>query len=157
MKLSELSNNYVALYDLYRKEADRIEARIKKRQDQITRLEAKRRRLEHPSWIDLIVEGIAKEIIPSMPDRTYEVMGPFGIGATTSIHFIKDKTHPLEDVLSITFRPGDLSMGELNRVEYSVDTGEFKSGSIGAMNELNRPAVSISPDTEIADLAQFME
>ncbi len=157
MKLSKLSDDYVAQYNLYRAESDRLEARIEKRKKQITRLEAKKQRLMLPSWISLIVEEIAKELIKSMSARCYQILGPFGFGATTSIHFYKDETESLEGCRSITFSPGNIDKGELSRVDHSINTKQFEEGSFGERNGLNHPSIPILPETEIADLAQFVE
>ncbi len=155
MKLSKLSDDYVAQYNSYQEEHNRLNARIEKRKNQIIRLEAKRERLKHPSWINLIVEEIAKELIKFMPGRCYDILGPFGIPANTAIHFYKDETRSMEGCRSINFRPGDLNRGELHRVDYSRNTNQYGRGSLGELNGLNYPSIPISPETEIVDLAQF--
>ncbi len=156
MNLSELSTDYVNRYAAYQEEAAHLQRRIQQRHDQIARLESKRARLERPSWIDIIVEGIAKELINLFPGRYFKLLGPHGLAATTSIHFYKNGGEDITSCLSITFRPGNLNQGELGRVDYSKNTGYFAAGSLGELNGMNYPEIPLPPNTEIAALAQFV-
>lgn len=153
MKLREISEPYISNLEAYRAEDERIDK-------QIERLKRKKNKLVHPFWIDQLVKPIAEFLLPLLPgyDR-YEILGPFGICCETAIHFIAEGTDHKADreeffnrLKSITFTPGDLAKGELSYRNYSVDTGEFAKGTLGAINGMNHPDTLIDPDFDLTEL-----
>ena len=142
MLVKELSENYVRKYSDYVTKRHNL-------QERINRAERQLKKLQCPSWIDEIIEPIAKELNKSNPKLHYEILGPFGICSTTSIHFYNED----ETVcLSITFRPGNLEDGQIGVVNYSVNTEKFAKGTIGELNGMNYPVKWLSSETDINDL-----
>ena len=154
MKLLELATEYVSQHSAASQERDRLRQRLDQREAQIVRLQKKMSRLIMPSWIDMLIEEIAKELLPLFPGRYYEILGPFGITAEISIHFCKEGDK--NDILSISFRPGKLENGEICRVDYSVNTRKFTPDSLGGMNGMNYPTIPLLPETEVKSLAEFV-
>lgn len=123
----------------YRGQRKRIEK-------QLERLRNREKALECPSWIEGIIRPIAELMMRKLPNRTYDILGPFGIGARTSIHFYKkgiDRKNKFEgdNCLSITFEPVELDKGKLMLVDYIVNLHRYVEGSIGEMNGFNYPTV----------------
>lgn len=119
MTIKNIIKNFVDKFTVYNAEYDRIEKQIK-------RLKRKLNKLKYPSWVDEVVEPIAKEMLkkmPTIPHRYYEILGPFGLTCETSIHFYKITLGQYEDKLatckSISFRPTDLDNGNINLVDYT--------------------------------------
>lgn len=113
-----------------------------------------------PSWVDDIVKPIAERMTKEMPDRTYDILGPFGMGSRTSIHFYKKGIEEKDkfkgdNCLSITFEPGDLERGEIKLVDYTVNLHRFAEGTIGEMNGFNYPIVAMK--NTIKELVDFMK
>jgi len=92
----------------------------------------------------MITEPIAEMMIEKLPERRFEIPGPSGMNARTSIHFYKkgvpeEKKFDGNNCLSICFQPGDLDKVEIKVVDEKTDTGRWKQGSIGEMNGMNHP------------------
>ena len=122
--------------------------------------------LKYPHWKENLIVPIAEEIAKRL-DRDYEILGPFGLGCEMSIHFMikglpdQKKDYKawyavaFDDMLSLTFRPGDIENGELKLVDLRKNTGKFPEGSIGEVNGMNHPRLPM-PET-IDDLIKFMK
>lgn len=162
MKLRTITDRYVRIKEEHQKKKKEIN-------EHIERLERKtqwhKRRLDRlgwgPSWIDELLQPIAEMMLKHLPGRHYDILGPFGIPANTSIHFYKDSvdntTRFLDDnCLSVSFRPGDLSKGELLVVDYKVNTKRFAPGTIGEMNDLNYLSQGIPMNADIQWLVDWM-
>jgi len=120
----------------------KIEGRIEQRKAQIVRLQKKLDKLGWVSWIDEIIKPIAEMLIKKMPDRYFEIFGPFGMNSETSIHFYKNgvtnnNRFDGDNCKSITFRPRNLDIGELVLVDYSEDTHQYKEGTLAELNGEN--------------------
>lgn len=155
MKIKELSNNYTRDYQDYKAKADQLTARK-------NRAENRLKALSIPSWIDTIVQPIADELAKEMPGFEPHILSPFGLSAEVSIHFYrkgvpeKERWADGNNVRSITFIPGDLQTGEILIRNTSVDTGEFRPGTIGEMNGMNHPSVKIPEDADISWLMAWV-
>lgn len=93
-----------------------------------------------------MVEQIAAALRPHFPNQTLAVLGPFGLGNTTSIH-----AYPIglteeqrrgnigtHCVGSLTFRPRPIEGNyRLCLVDYNQNTGQYRPGSLGDYNGLN--------------------
>lgn len=159
MGLKTIIWNYVDKKARNKAERAKITARIEQRENQIVRLKTRLSKVGYVSWVDDLVEPIAKAMVEKMPDRYYDILGPFGLGATTSIHFYKkgvkrDHLFDGDNCRSITFRPKDLDKGELVLVDYTRELPGYAKGSIGEMSELQYPTVPIGKS--IDKLLQFM-
>lgn len=139
--------SYVERLTHYDRERDRLRGEIEEGKAQLDKL-------ERPFWIDEILRPIAEHLLeqPEFADRTYDILGPFGIGARTSIHLYK-KGVPEglkfkdENCMSITFEPGNLQTGELRIVDYSKDLRRFAPGTLGELNGFNHPTVPMKRNT----------
>lgn len=142
-----------------RQKENEIRTKIEQREKQIERLKKKLDKL--PFWQDALIKPIAEELIKQYTDRYYEILGPFGLSSETSIHFYRigvDEKHKFDgdNCISITFRPGNLEKGELRLVDHKKNTGEFREGTLGALNGMNYPTIPLSPDTTIEELLKWV-
>lgn len=117
----------------------------------------------YPSWINYLVKPLLRLLLPYMAARgfnRYELLGPFGITHSMSIHFFKKgvKKKGIYDVpgaiQSITFVPGQGA--ELRIKDESKNTGEFSPSSIGAVNGMNHPDIPITEDTTLAEVLKYV-
>ncbi len=104
-------------------------------------------------------EEMAKAMLPFLPGRRYEVLGPFGICAEMCIHFYRDgieesKKFEGDNCLSITFLPGE--NGDLRVRDYTMNTGEFARGTMGEVNGMNHPSIDIPGDMEIEEMVKYV-
>ena len=161
MKIKEIIGGYVERDKKWRAAKDSLDRKIEEREAQLQRL--KKREVSHygarESWVDSLVKPIAEEMLPYFPGRYFDFLGPFGLGARTSIHFYKEGVDEKDrfsgrNCLSITFEPGDLDAGELRLVDEHTNTGKYRKDTIGEVNGFNHPAVDM-PDT-IQGLVKFM-
>lgn len=113
--------------------------RIEQREKQLARLKA--HPPEHVSWLDMLIEPIKAGLESHYPDCYFEVYGPFGMSATTSIHGVRrlpdGSGSGAEFIGSLTFRPADLGHGAISLVDYSLKVRDYAPGTIGEMNGLN--------------------
>lgn len=110
--------------------------------------------LNSPFWIDDVVKPIAEALLkePELAGYHYVIYGPFGIPANTSIYFkTDDKSKP---TLSLHFSPTSLEIGEISLRDYTVNTHEFRDGTIGEMNDMNHPLMPMK--TSIRGLVTLM-
>lgn len=159
MKVCELSRKYEVDYASYKDEVNRIEAQKK-------RLERKQARLVFPGWISGIVGPIAEVLCERLPGYRWEVLGPFGLCSETSVHFYKigltheelwsEEGRKAGSIKSITFVPVDLAKGEIMIRDESKNTGEFKKETIGELNGMNHPNVSIPEGVDIEWLLMYV-
>jgi len=139
--------NYVERLTHYDRERDRLRGQIEEGKAQLDKLEC-------PFWIDEILRPIAEHLLeqPEFADRTYDVLGPFGIGSRASIHLYKkgvpkELKFKDENCVSITFEPGNLQAGELRIVDYSRNLQRFAPGTIGELNGFNHPTIPMKRNT----------
>jgi len=154
LKIQELSNNYAREYQDYKAKAEQLTARK-------NRAENRLKALSIPSWIDTIVQPIADDLAKEFPDFEPHILGPFGLCTEVSIHFYRkgvpeEKRWAGGNVRSITFILGDLQKGEILIRNTSVDTGEFRPGTIGEMNGMNHPSVKIPEDADVSWLMTWV-
>ena len=158
--MQQFLDNYERAERDHQKQAKDLEWRINRRTKQIERLRGRLLKLgSGPSWIDEIIKPIAEEMLKQLPGRYYDILGPFGLGSETAIHFYKEEARgELDGCISITFRPNSLEVGDIKIVvvDYKVSTGQYSPGSIGEMNGFNHPAVPVPEHDTIAWLLAFM-
>lgn len=143
-----------SLFKLHQNHVNTL-ARYRAKQDELNKqkneIERQMKDMNYPHFMDYLKQ-LGKELLPKVKGAVkYEVMGPFGLGNEMSLYFStkRDRT-----VGGITFtRYGD-GYGIVN---YKVDTGKYKSGTIGAMNRMNHPAIEITKDITIEWLLKFIK
>jgi len=149
--LVEITENYTAkLRDYKAKEAEirRLKAKHERLAQQYKELEYK---LEYPHWMENYLTPLAEVLIKNFPGSDFNVAGPFGMDCETSISIHGEDSTLLA---FLQFVPGNLDAGELFLRDYTVDNGRFSKGTIGAMNGMNHPNISIPQD---ATIEWFME
>ena len=144
--ISELSEEYAEAMIRYQRRRIEIER-------EMNQLKAELDWLRAPSWIEMIVKKVAKEMQEGFPDRHFEILGPFGLNNEVSIHFYKNGVGEKdkfknENCLSIAFVPKpdrDNGSFELAIVDTETNTHEFPDGTIAALNGANHPRIPILP------------
>ena len=164
--LNQFISEYLRKDKLYNAELTKINNRITQRENQIKRLNAKRSKLNSiaPSWVNEIVKPIAKSFATTMPNRTFAILGPFGLNNETAIHFYKKGVADNEkcydgNCKSITFRPlwSEKDEFELGYVDYEHDTKEFNKGTIAEMNGLNYTTIQLDKATTLSELLKWVK
>ena len=153
MQIKSIRERYVLLLSAYETKSDTIQNRIDQLENKLTwnRNRSSKLYLEkHPYWLDEIIDPIAQLMAKHFPDRTYNILGPFGIDCRTSIHFYKkgiaeEERFSGDNCLSITFVPGDLHKGDIMVEDTTTDIGKFAKGTLGEVNGMNHPKIDI-PD-----------
>ena len=146
-KITELYDAYLAK----EREERRINERIIDRELQIARLEKKKSKLG--GWHDNLVIPLAEILTPLLECETYEILGPFGLRAETSIWFKKkDSTAKHCDYsLDLTVHnewdtnnqyKGRYCMSAMKSVHLRYDTykrnNSYPNGTIGELNGFNK-------------------
>ena len=154
-KLKQVSQPYVNASDAYNKRRDELEQQIEQLQQEL-------KELHSPGWIEDIIEGIAKELLKHYPKYTYEILGPFGMDARTSIWLRYPGAPPGNELkppylYDITFVPLDLGKGEIAIENTEVDTGRFADGTIGEVNGMNHPKIPLTPETTIEEILEWVK
>ena len=170
MKFAETIQGYLAEEEVYQVEHDRITNLIRTKERQIKKLEKKLSKVNYPNWIDALLNPIARAMLVYLPGYKFRMCGPFGLTAETSILFtpldaeMSDKfsnfPKDLSVIRKITFRPGDLSGNSkpmLSIVDYSPNTGQFKKGTLGEINNMNYPAVDVPENADGQWFISLME
>lgn len=149
--MKEILERYEILRQEYGEKRKAIEAKQEAKIQKVEELEAKLERarkavakydeeilhLDRPTYYSAIIEPLAKKLSEhfGMP---YEIYGPFGLEAETSIYLRKNMDESISDqpTISITLRPTEKSETKL-----LYDTGErtnqYARGSIGWLNNMN--------------------
>ena len=163
MNIKELLDAYAEKDREWERERQALLDKIVLRNQQVKRLERRLSKLGMgPYWIDEIIRPLADELVKHLPGRTVAILGPFGIGCRTAIHFYRDGVEGEErckgtNCISITFEPNDLtrfqnsplSGSKLSVVDYSVNTHRYSVGTMGQMNGLNHPVIPVPEDADI--------
>lgn len=129
-----------------RQEAEELEAEFNRKQDQLLGLTC-------PSWIDLVIKPIAKELAErTLRDYTVSneaglcnevtvtlyVKGLLDMRTTAPARFFKAVNSNKKSIVrTITFVPMNIERTDIRIVDYSKSTFEFKAHSIGSMNGMN--------------------
>ncbi len=141
MEINTLIKTWNEKRNSYDEEYERLYQKINTRKKQIERLENKKSKLKYPHWIEHVLNPLAEEILKELEDYDKsEILGPFGLGCETAIHFYKkgidrNEAYNIKGaILSITFRP----RGETLAIkDYAKKDESYDSNSIGALNGFN--------------------
>lgn len=159
MSLKSIIWNYTDKKTRNKAERSKLTARIEQREKQIERLKARLDKTGYVSWVDELLESIAKAMVAKMPDRHYEIFGPFGMTSETSIRFYKNGVEQAQqfdgdNCRSITFRPRNLDKGKIVLVDHTQNTGRYVEGTMGEVNGMNYPTIPMK--NTIDKLLDFM-
>lgn len=136
----------------------KTQADITKIDEKIQRLENKRRRLyEKSGWVTQIVIPLAKKLAEHF-GLSYEIYGPFGLGAETSIYLREDMKKSIceADTWHITLCPRFTEEGDRLYYKTGEQTNEYAQGSIGWLNGFNDVLAPLPDDfEEILKLMKF--
>ena len=163
MKLENLSKKYLEATSQFNILEREYLSKLHKLEQEVTQLKGELRQLKYPHWIDFLVKPVAEELIKLLPGHYYEILGPFGICNSTSIHFYKQgiteqNKFEEDNCVGITFIPLDLTHeGSIGIRNYGVDTHEFEKGTVGEVNGMNYPTIRLAPTTKIKDLLQYVK
>ena len=132
------------------KSVDRAEARLRKHREKTA------------SWVEMVVEQIAKELCEHTNHKHFEVYGPFGIRAETTIYLMEEDNVSIckQPTWSITLTPVFDFMSDEPDFYLCYDTGrvkdEFPKNSIGYLNNCGNETKEL-PETidEIAKLLKY--
>ena len=159
MDFNKLYQNYLEKHKVCDDKRKELQNRIEQRKAQIERLNKRLGKLGYISWVNELLEPIAKAMVKRMPDRYYDILGPFGMTSETSIHFYKEGIEKKQlfngdNCKSITFRPTDLDKGEISLVDQTQNTERYAEGTLGDINGMNYPTVPMKKS--IDELLAFM-
>lgn len=147
--MQEFMENFNNAKSEYNKQRDYLEDRIEYRRRQIERLEKKVDKLAYPHWHDALKE--IGEYICKQTGYDYEILGPFGLRANTSL-WIVDKTKDRRDEFDkyIIWRLSVCPHYAENNMYLTYDTGRkqgnYNQNSLGAMNGFDN-VEEVLPDT----------
>lgn len=145
-KFMEKFNNETAEY---RKQRVYLEERIEYRNRQIERLQKRIDNLNRPHWHDVLND--IGEYICGQTGYDYEILGPFGMRAESSL-WIVDKTKDRRNALSqyiiwsISVCPHFNDDGMYLTYDTGKKTGDYHPNSIGALNGFDN-IEEMLPDT----------
>jgi hypothetical protein len=145
--LFELHNKYLAADKRYDKKEKEL-------REQIAQLEAKRKGMRYPHFLDFL-KKLGKEILPKIKGAVgFEVYGPFGMGNECSIYFHGPGTEKKrKTICGASFRRYGDGYGIIN---YRKKTKDYPKGSIGEMNRMNYEVKEITQDMNIEWFIRFM-
>jgi hypothetical protein len=160
--LSKLFEGYVTKYANLTNKREQLKEAINEAKELVTQLEKEYSDTYGTvSWITELIEPIAAEMLKDsrLKDRYFDILGPFGLCARTSIHFYRngvtrETMFKNDNCLSITFVPMDLKNGKVDLEDTATNTSEWKQGSLGEMNGMNHPNTPMK--ATIKELVDFM-
>jgi hypothetical protein len=148
VELADIMAAYIMKRKQHKAKEEKYTALVEKRKKQLEWAEkrAGKHYVKSPSWIDELLKPIAEEMEKQMPDRYYEILGPFGMDAVTAIHFYRKELPEGKKLIdnnciSITFVPFSLEEGKLGLKDYTKNTHTWAEGTIGEMNDMNYPTI----------------
>lgn len=162
-KLLRVFSGYLAKKSGYDQQLMEVERKIEKVTKTLRILNQEKDSLGRgPRWVHDLLEPIARVLVDALEvktgiKRSWEILGPFGLSCSTSIHFYPLDHSPAKKKpgkwtkptgLSITFRPGNTDVAELYVVDYSKDLKNYVVGSLGQINGLNYGQVAVKRDIE---------
>lgn len=115
------------------------EEKVRRAYGRLNKLERNRNKLPSTSWIDAIVEPLAKAL-SEFKGLPWEIFGPFGITCQTAIYLREDMTKSIcnQPALSITLEPHYGPDGKFTVLYRTGETtNEYAQGTIGQINGMN--------------------
>ena len=133
--MNKYDSEYRVKKDEGKKEIKRIDERIEQREQQIKRLEKKRKKVYYSfSWRDDVVVRLMKDL-EEKTGLTGEIYGPYGLRAATSIYLREDMTKGICEQTTLSIELEEREDGTYYHTgKYS---NQFASGTIGEINGMN--------------------
>lgn len=154
LTFQEIAAEYVDLVNIYDNEENEIDKKIGARQQQIDRLQKRKKKIgPYPYWTELFLRPIINEIKKHFPgwECDDERLTPMGLGSRVSV-FFNPKDDP-KKYIYIVFVPMEIGKGHLS-YETGDSSSRFASGTIGEINGFNRHT---KPIDSIDELVQFLQ
>lgn len=162
--MQKFKNDYLERTKKYEVERNELDQKVMKRQEDINRAERSIQRLnkkisklDRPSWVDTLIIPLAESLAKEF-QMDYEIFGPFGLGARTSIYWKKDKKLSIteQETKSITLLPTNLELAQLYyETGHKRDDVHYQPRSIGALNGMDNEILPL-PDS-MEDIIKIIE
>lgn len=104
-----------------------------------------------PHWKDHLIPPLARAICRGKGWDSFEISTPAGICCRTSISFLQRGNR----VSCLEVSNPSMETGTLKVTDYAQDTGEFKPGTIGKVNGMNHPSITIDPTMTADDVLRY--
>lgn len=143
-----------------------LSERIGKNREAIARIETLIRNLQMKAasesgqvFVSAVLRPIQVELTNVFPNATVEVTGPYGMANATTLTVSKKSVNAIgklkgQDSKSITFVP--MADGKLGVRNFDEDSGEYPTGSLGAINGLNHPTVEVPAEGTIQFILEWL-
>ncbi len=160
MKLQEIQKSYQRKQRLYNTKNTNLDTQIENAGKVLEALKDAKSKLTYPHHHDNFLKPLALELEKVFKNRSYSILGPFGLNCESSIWLTKDgvegeKRFENNNILSITFRLRHKDNEPyLVLVDHLKNTGTYNKGSIGEANGDNYPSVDL-PET-FEELVKFV-
>lgn len=117
---------------------------------------------EYPTrWQDVILTPIANEICKIGNFDSFSILGPFGIAARVRLEFYKDGSKdPVSDIClepSLSVSNVNKEVSILSKVDYSVESNEYKPNTVGYLNGLNFGIIPIDNDSTAKEIFEILD
>lgn len=128
----------------------RLDALRAAKDAEVETLTAGKKKLKCPNWINALIrpfmDGVAEQT-----GWEYEISGPYGLGGNVPVFFYRGSDHSTDNLTGyLQFTCGSVfDDGKVYLRDYLTDTGQFRPGSIGYMNELNHPTIEVPADATV--------
>lgn len=104
-----------------------------------------------PHWMNYLIPPIARKICKAKGWDGFRLLGPAGLSCHVWVDFVSNG----KAIYGILLSDPDLDTGEMKLVNMRLDTGEYKQGTIGELNGLNHPRISVSSDFDVEDVLSY--
>ena len=139
------------IYEEFNKQQDEYNARVRRLKKLIAAHEKTLRKLEHEQkgWIEGVLTPLAERISAELGGMEWEVYGPFGLGAETSVYFFPGNGRDIckDETYEITVYP---QMSKERGFYLTYDTGvrsnDYPEGSIGWLNGFHHVQAELPND-----------
>ena len=162
MEIAEIKKSYQRKQRLYKTKQDNLRKDIKKAEENVQELKEKERKMTYPHHHENYLKPLAEELLKHFKNRTYDILGPFGLYCESSIHLYKngvDKNELFDgdNCISVTFklRHGDNNEPYLVLVDHLHKHERYPNGSLGEMNGGNYETVLMKET--IYELVKFIK
>jgi len=152
MKLQEIQKGYQRKQRLYRTKEKNFDKQIENTEEVLESLKNAKSKLTYPHHHDNYLKPLALELEKVFKNRSYSILGPFGLNCESSIWLTRNGVKEKDkfennNIISITFRLRHKDNEPyLVLVDHLKNTGTYQKGSLGEANGDNYPSVDM-PET----------
>jgi len=160
MELQKIQKSYQRKQRLYNTKNTNLDTQIENAEQVVEALKIAKNKLKYPHHHDNYLKPLALELEKVFKNRSYSILGPFGLNCESSIWLTRDgvegeKKFENNNIISITFRLRHKDNEPyLVLVDHLKNTGTYNKGSIGEANGDNHPSVDL-PET-FEELVKFV-